>query len=136
MVPVVRLDEDLNLRIDGVFSRQDRAAGAGGSPFHGNRFSASKAVLPANGFSLGHHPARLLADFSIERIHSERWLLAHALDEPRPWRQPTRVIVNLQHAVLHERCHFEPEFPLSRLHAWIVPSVGPRPREPLRRASG
>ena len=65
---------------------------------------------------LGHHPARLLADFSIESIHSERWLLAHALDEPRPWRQPPRVFVNLQHAVFHERCHFETEFPLSRLH--------------------
>ena len=75
MMPVVRLDEDLNLRIDGVFAEERCRRGRRVALPRESVFCV-KAVLPANGFSLGHHPARLLADFSIERIHSERWLLA------------------------------------------------------------
>ena len=101
MMPVVLLDHGLNLSVNLVGLIHGRF-GCRRIAFPRKAVFSIVAVLAPNGFPVFHHPARLLSDFSIERIHAIRRLLSNAGEKPRTRREPTRMIVFHKAAVFHK----------------------------------
>ena len=101
VMAVVRADQGFHLGVDLIASKHG-SIGCRRVALPREPVLSVKTVLPTHRFSVFHHPARLLSDFSIERIHAIRRLLSNAGEEPRARREPTRMIVFHKAAVFHK----------------------------------